>query len=358
MGCWNETCGFSQQTIRAGEDVYAVIILNNTQVGKSCYGDGVAKPMSFVIEAKYNDYGSIQDVVDNFASQSTIKLFNEYLKEDKLNLTPDFIKEMKQNQGDSYYESGYDAEKNEFTDLTTIFYGIERGYITLEHSSYDGVKTHSLYFVLMGKDTLESAWESLNYSTDYETENDSWLVCKDDVQTLFDTFTDTATMDKYEIRLALKEEGISPEREDELYEMLLGSSITGPWGGDSLKSQHSDWGNSVRAFQSYEGVERHSFTKLYKIVKESDLSEDVNKALSTMLMTMKAFMAYRKSWAPQGHSSQHDSFDLVLDFTERQLRKMYKKRQDMADDGYYEDGFPEVIGAIPIFEEGKIKCDS
>ena len=360
MGCWNETCGLSQNTIKHGDDVYAVIILNNIAVEKSCYANGISSPMTFVMKGQYNDYGSIENFVDDFAVQSTLALFNKYLENDKLIFTNDFYKDTKGQYSD------YALVDGKIVNIEGLFYAIERGYVTLETNGYRGKAEQSLYFMMMDKDVYESMNESLDYDKDYDTKNDSWNVFKDDVQMYFDTVMVDASedpyMDKLGIREALKKEGITEEEEEELYELLFAfSDRMKPWGGDNLKSNHSDWGNRCRVLSGYDSVHTESFRLLDTVTKELysvETAEDIKQNIAEFLMLMSAMSAFRKSWAPAGHSSQHDSFDLVLDYTERQLRKMYRKRQKMADDGYYEDGFPQVIGVVSIFEEGKMKCDS
>ena len=361
MGCWSETCGLSQNTINAGEEVYAVIILNNARVEKSCYATGIASPMTFIMKGQYNDYGSVENITDDFACKSTLALFNKYLETEKLVLSNSFYDDTK----GQYHE--YALVEDKFVNIEGLFYAIERGYVSLLNRTHRGEEEQSIYFMMIAKDVLDSMWETVNYSEEYETKSSSWTICKDDVQAYFDTCMVSAEedpyMDKLGIREALKEEGITEEKEEELYELLFAfSDRMKAWGGDTLKSKHSDWGNKLRVLTGYESVDTNSFRILDTITKDLYLTEDkedIKQCISELLMLMSSMSAFRKSWAPQGHSSQHDSFDMVIDYTERLLRKMYIKRQANYDEyGGYEDGFPQVIGAVPIFDEGKMKCDS
>jgi len=361
MGCWNETCGLSQNTINAGEDVYAVIILNNTVIEKSCYANGVSSPMTFVIKGQYNDYGSIENVVDDFSCKSTLALFNKYLETDKLILSNSFYKDTKGQYID------YALKDDKFVNIEGIFYAIERGYMSLETHTHRGTAEQSISFMLIAKDVLDSMCETVDYSEDYETKSSSWTICRDDTQKYFDNSmisnSEDPYMDKLGIREALKKEGITPEEEDELYELLFAfSDRMKPWGGENLKSDHSEWGNKLRVLSGYDSVDTNSFRFLDAITKElytEENSGDIKQCIAEFLMLMSAMSAFRKVWYPQGHSSQHDSFDMVIDYTERLLRKMYVKRQSNYEEyGGYEDGFPKVIGAVPIFDEGKMICDS
>jgi hypothetical protein len=359
MGCWSETCGLSQNTINVGEDVYAVIILNNSNIEKSCYATGISTPITFVIKGKYNDYGSIENVVDDFSCKSTIALFNEYLKTDKLILDDSFYKDTIGQYSD------YALKDGKFVNIESIFYAIERNYMSLRTNSYFGdEKQQSISFMLILKDVLDSMWDTVNYSNDYEMKNSSWEICKDDIQVYFDNSmssnSDNPYMDKLGIREALKKEGITEEEEDELYELLFAfSNRMKPWGGGNLKSNHNNWGNMMRILTDYNSVNIESFKILDTITKElytDDNSEEIKQSISEFLMLLNVMSAFRKVWYPQGHSSQHDSFDMVIDYTERLLRKLYIKRQANYEEyGGYEDGFPQVVGAVPIFEEGKMK---
>lgn len=357
MGCWNETCGLTQNTINAGDKVYAVIILNNDVIEKSCYGTGTSAPMSFVITAQYNDYGTIENATDDYSSRSAMALFNQYYKEDKLILSNDVLKDARQNAKSGYGESGF-TEEDGFTDIETLFRAIERGYVSLETNGYKGKKEQSIYFMLMGAMELESMWETLNYSSDYDVEKDNWKKVKADVEIFIETIIgkDDAGLDKSQIRELLKNKDNSEEEEDRLYELLFSlQESASPWGGDK------NYSSCLSTLTRYETVDTDAFRRLHYILKadyDESNHEEVVQNISEFIMLLKVMQAFRKSWSPQGHSTQYDSFDIVIDYTERFLRKMYRKRQEMADDGRYEDGFPQVVGAIPIFEEGKMKCDS
>lgn len=87
MGCWNGTCGISGIGINHGTDVKVVIIKNKSYFPNATMFiglEGYASPLSFVIEAKYNDYGSIENIEDNYALKLFMKWYRNNLKLEKI----------------------------------------------------------------------------------------------------------------------------------------------------------------------------------------------------------------------------------------------------------------------------------
>ena len=88
MGCWNETDGFGGMPIKAVDKVKAVIIQNNPfnpEASGFCYLNGFATPISFVINATYNDYGSIESVNEDDIAFILLKdFFNQELSSGKI----------------------------------------------------------------------------------------------------------------------------------------------------------------------------------------------------------------------------------------------------------------------------------
>lgn len=316
--------------------------------------------MSFIIKGKYNDYGSIKNIKDDFACKSTLALFNNYLEHNQLMLSNSFYDDTK----GQYQE--YALVDNNFVNIEGLFYALERGYVSLI-TTHDGEENQSIYFMMMAKDVLDSMWETIDYSNEYETKSSSWSIYKDDIQKYFDASMTSNEGDPYiykgGIRESLKEPNITEDEKKELYELLFAfSDRMAPWGGDNLTSDHSSWGNSIRILNSCDSVSTSAFIILDAITKKlytADTSKDVKQCIAEFLMLLNSMSAFKKSWHPQCQSSQHDSFGIVIDYTERLLRKMYVKRKAHYEEyGVYESGFPQVIGAVPIFEEGKMKCDS
>lgn len=396
MGSWNATCGFSQQSISAGEDVYAFLICCNETSKDSVYADGIAKQMGFPIEAQYNDYGSIQNPKVGYATKTTIGLFNEYYKIGKLLIDNNMWKDIESNKKNKSSWDGYVTgltKEDGFSDVETIFYGIERGYISLRLKTW-GNKTidHNLSFMLIKKDVLESAWETIEYSNEFETEDQTFDKFRDDMEMMI-TYcfahnpdnevrlqeieqeieeinkkyvVETSKSDNIE-EIINKELNIKKSTEDEqqlskLYrELTRLDCLDKPWGSDNVESNVSDYGNVCRLFTSSNSVHRESFEYIYNVSKEiycTEIKSDMIDSLVKFLMTNASFQAFRKIWYPQGHTSQFDTFDLEIEYMERLLRKMYMIRKQRLKDGFYEDGIPEVLGGISIFEEGRIICNN
>jgi len=349
MGCWNETCGLSQKSISYGELVYAVIILNENAVYKSCYANGMAKPFSFLIEGTYDDYGSIENIKDTFATKSLILLFNELINENKLVISEEVAKQNYFNNE----EIGYDGEK--FTSAEAILKFIERGYLSLSTNSFGSGKSEQTFsFMLFDCDAYDAMKEVIEYR------EVKYIDLQYDVQEFLNTLVNNnSNLNKTEIREKLKDDNLSDEEKDTLIELLF-QDRNSLWGGEKLKSKASKWGNMLSYLRSYESVDRHAFGKLEKIVRSSytlSSNDEINKTISDFIITLLIFNIFRKNWAPQGHASQDDNLIELIDFTERFLRKLYRKRDILKEEGYYEDEH-EVIGGVSILDEKNLLCNS
>jgi hypothetical protein len=80
MGCWNGTCGISQLPILAGQRVWAFLIGvagYNDSCGPSghCYSTDLGFPMTMPIRGRYNDYGGIEDIEENYNTEIILSTF-------------------------------------------------------------------------------------------------------------------------------------------------------------------------------------------------------------------------------------------------------------------------------------------
>ena len=79
MGCWNGTCMISNLPILCGEKVKLVFLHTGYGSGKVTgqssyvYSDDILKPAFMAIEGEYDDYGSIDSMVDDWNSQLILK---------------------------------------------------------------------------------------------------------------------------------------------------------------------------------------------------------------------------------------------------------------------------------------------
>ena len=85
MGCWNETCGLSGLPITEGDKVKLVFLLpryrSMTIEGLSSYCDStsVLTPCLLPITGEYNDYGGIENIVEDWNTDIVFKSLKDYL---------------------------------------------------------------------------------------------------------------------------------------------------------------------------------------------------------------------------------------------------------------------------------------
>ena len=74
MGCWCETCGVTQLPINAGDKVRLFVLVsegnyrfcnNGGGGGGTCYSTDIWAPLGPAIQGSYDDYGSIENIIDN-----------------------------------------------------------------------------------------------------------------------------------------------------------------------------------------------------------------------------------------------------------------------------------------------------
>jgi hypothetical protein len=112
MGCWNGTCMISRLPILAGERVKLIFL--HSPYGKAsisgissyCYADGILSPAFLPISGRYNDYGGIVDVDEDW-NYKTIENILKNALGDKIKIKSD-------------------KPKENWT-LADVIYGIERG---------------------------------------------------------------------------------------------------------------------------------------------------------------------------------------------------------------------------------------
>lgn len=106
MGCWNGTCMVSNLPIRQSEKVKLIILKNkgeNLNVSGTCHSTDIMEPAFFPISGVYNDYGSIENIIEDL----NYHYIDNYFK-------------------NKYFKIKADDEEVE-TSLESIIEGIERG---------------------------------------------------------------------------------------------------------------------------------------------------------------------------------------------------------------------------------------
>lgn len=367
MGCWNETCGFSQQSINYGDKIYAFIIINNSSPYKSVYANGISLPMAFPIEAEYNDYGSIENPKINYATESTIALFNKYYTDGHLIV----------NYGSAYPKKKETVDSKPFYEkIEEIFFDIERGYITLRLKNYKSEEIeHSLSFMLIKKNVLENAWSVIEDSNDYDIELDTFKNIASDVSLMIDEYINNASYEEADtleaqIKNITEQYGdksaIWSDTDKDMVSYLLKKLMKtnkyafGSWGGDTLESKVYKYGNKCCLLRSLESVHKQSFDRLFEITKSyysPEKKDDIIDVITKFLITIPTFYIFRKIWCPQGHCSQHDSLDIQISYIEKLLLSLYEERNKKLIDCDYDDAtINKVKQSITDFKE-KITYD-
>jgi len=70
MGCWNQTCMLTQLPILAGDKVKVFLLRQIGDIGNGMvYPTDVCRPVTPPIDAEYNDYGSVENINENYATK-------------------------------------------------------------------------------------------------------------------------------------------------------------------------------------------------------------------------------------------------------------------------------------------------
>ena len=131
MGCWNETCMISGLPIECGDEVKLVLLVKNGELinNNIYYPTDLFSPLSFPITGVYDDYGGVEDVVEDL----NFDIINSYLK--------------------SKYKTiiAGDGECDDF-DLTTLIENIERGNDVEFLTKDDKIIKSNFYFAMVRSD--------------------------------------------------------------------------------------------------------------------------------------------------------------------------------------------------------------
>lgn len=80
MGSWNKTCGLTRLPIIAGEDVYVFFLRERKGYIDRCYSTALWEPNLLNFQAKYNDYGGIEDVVEGNHTEALVQSMRLIIK--------------------------------------------------------------------------------------------------------------------------------------------------------------------------------------------------------------------------------------------------------------------------------------
>lgn len=368
MGCWNETCGFSQQSIGAGDTVIVFPILLNHAPVRDVYACGTAQPIAFPVEAKYNDYGSIEKPVLGFATESTLALFNQWYKKGDLIVSESGYDDI---AAIPYGETEADFSKEKgFDSIEALFYAIERDYLTLKYRKFNG-QEHAcgIAFMMISKDVLDTAIGTVLDCDDYDFRDASLQTYDAEIQHMLNTLS--PSQDQKDAKQAMRdlEKAIdaienSPEQDTVELEKLqkqyssalrMSHYFNRPWADDMVcdspvEGRHY---NVCSRLTRLEIVNTSAFRDLYKILEtmySPETNDDIKQTIMRFMLTIDAFTLFRKSWMPQAHASQYDNMFETITFMERMLTKLYQKRIEMYEDGYLDGYEAEDVYGHPKFK--------
>lgn len=264
MGCWNETDLLTSLPILSGDPV--VLILLGTVSCAQMY------PISFPIRGKYNDYGSIEDVVVDTASQATLKIINDKFTDGSWKFTEEAVERAK----------GYRMSTElPFKTMEEVIDLIERGYIQMYNPVHSVIPEYPKYTRISFSMLHEKIYQrAISHESRYQR-----------TSTLFNE------VDSY--RNDLKQESI--DRDDTLEHKYKLFSISSNY--SSLCRHITDEG------QFY-------FFRYMDLVLGADSEYEEFKRNVNELSSLRSFMyALRKTWAPNPYpGSQSADFKLAADF--------------------------------------------
>lgn len=224
MGCWNETCAISRMSIRAGEAIRLLPIVQNPyHIGEvsgfpvkngeplpvalkgnsGCYIGDLWIPLCYPIRGNYNDYGTIEDV-DETTPRGKAEM-TQFVAAFKEHCVPLEV-------GENEY---HDSKIKDFT-LAEILEALQEGRCFMNYKSEIPNKPIRLVPIawMMIKETV---WQSL-LATDVKKSGEVWEREGED---------DRITVKGIRTSLAkISNKGVTGERREELMQKLENKTIT------------------------------------------------------------------------------------------------------------------------------------
>lgn len=271
MGCWNGTCMISNLPIISGEKIKLVILkphLGKKEITSSgfCYSTGLMSPAFLPIEGEYDDYGTIEDIVEDWNTEFVLKNFTSVY--DALEVDKEVV--------------------NEYT-LYDICRGIERGSLKGKKKNSEEFIDINLAFVMIRKDI----WDALcinhkgQFWNDRKEETDKceyYISARESCDRQYQKSVDA---------LAELDELRKSDTEDVELKLLRRSLI--------LMNKNIFYDNRILKTINYD----HSYLVLFE--RELDLREAIN-SLYTELVIINSFLeSTRKSWMIQQGAGSQDA---------------------------------------------------
>lgn len=152
MGCWNETDMLTQLPILAGDPVKVFILLEELSEQRSCSCDSAWKPLCLPISGKYDDYGRIEDIQEDWNTQAILKHCNGALQTNMWLLSE---------RGQTMAQYDKILTQFPYTSIRDLLRAIERDYLC-RRSAYCTERKHKAISLAMVHDEMYQAAIGLN----------------------------------------------------------------------------------------------------------------------------------------------------------------------------------------------------
>ena len=150
MGSWNGTDGLTQLPIMAGDKVKFIILIDSLVEDGHCYPTCFYTPIYLPISGEYDDYGCIDNIVEDKNTEYIVNYFNKQVKDGLVNIDEHYIK----------YDHEGDKENITFT-IQTLVRAIERCALKMK-DRYGGTEFAKVTFMMV----LDPVWKEA--TTGYE----------------------------------------------------------------------------------------------------------------------------------------------------------------------------------------------
>ncbi len=313
MGCWNGTCMVSHLPIESGEKVKLVFLFNiSTQYSNdrklpsilNCsgfvYPNDMLSPAFFPISGKYDDYGTIKNIIKDF----NYDIIEQYLRKT-------FKSTIK-----------VDNEKKSKWSLNDIIRGIERGGSSNNPQYWDEKanewKDMNFSFVFIREDVYNSAVESMKDNTGFSFRYD------DDMK--YETLL-KESFDKEVSFLKRKAEALSSTDKEVRMSFMTEDILMN---NDHIFRRCSGGNQLFIEFWSYEQY-------LESVINDKSKVEEVYKTWFDFRCVEMLIDATRMSWMVQAGSGSQDSewqvnkklSEIVIEICDK---KIEERRRDYEGD--------------------------
>lgn len=274
MGCWNETDALTQLPILSGDPV-KLLVISSTPDGD----DELIFVRCFPISGKYDDYGSIKDIKEDWATKAFLDYCNERFKNKKWAFAEEEKERVK-----------IFGVKYPFKTINDALKAIERDFVV---SKEWGDSTVPVFFVMVHDEIYAKAIEMGGNHADYRG---SYL---DSLKKRIDT-----ALNPPREHLLCGLQNFEPEAQARLLpcrlSMLLSEqlfSVLGSLNGSYIKGVYGD--------SCFGGIEKCS---------DASKEEYLDRLIELACLRYFMVVTRRKFYKPAGRGSQDSEFVCAADF--------------------------------------------